>query len=197
MNIRNSISDPELYQRRSDNCFNLACILILTPILCHIIEESLLGLEDDRFKTMTLVSVFLTALVAITYTTIRDNYDFGIAIQEKNQVTSRKNLIDKNEETFHKRLEKAGFSNEEIKNHRKLGLFYDPVSFTLVNNPVITNTNDIVDEETAEKLIRNRLRLFSKERIVNFREVPVLKKLLNELVTEAIDEKKHKINYKN
>lgn len=128
------------------------------------------------------------------YTEVNDSYEVQ-CLEEALVGTSYQNprLLNPVEKTFHQRLEEAGLTEEAIRNHPKLSFFYDPVTYSITEDPAITNTGELVDEKTAKLLITSGNRLFSENPISRYHGSPPLRKLLNLLVTEAIEETKSEL----
>lgn len=103
-------------------------------------------------------------------------------IQEEN-----KELAEAHKYSLQEKLEKAGFDNRMIRDHRKLGFFYDPINHEIINHLVVTDTGELINEETAITLIKHHLRI-AKSPIQSYSSLPTLDALIELLADEAIAE---------
>lgn len=91
-----------------------------------------------------------------------------------------------NESINETRLASVGIDQYQVRDHRTLGFFYDPTTMGIIDNPVVLNTGDILDENTAEQLVRNRSNL-PRGRATGFFRSPQLSNLLNTLIDEEVE----------
>ena len=177
----------ELHEQQTNNFVWLIAVLTITPLFFNILYENLK--TDHSLGNSESVSMIGTILIMIIYTGIKDHLELARAEKREQSAISRCRRVLPHQKTFQDRLEETGYSDVEIKNHRKLSFFYDPVTHVLAENPAVTNTEELVDEETASGLIKHGHCLYKGKKINNFTGAPALRNLLSELVTEAIEEK--------
>ncbi|HSW70636.1 MAG TPA: hypothetical protein VLH77_01495 [Gammaproteobacteria bacterium] len=78
----------------------------------------------------------------------------------------------------------------DLQNHKLLATFIDPITREIIQNPVVTNTGEIVEESTAQMSCDMNQRLSKGSVIKSYVKVEALKQHIEFLVADAIKEAK-------
>lgn len=141
--------------------------------------------DEDEFNIKIAMTV--TAFASFLFDSWHALNDFKIIdppnkrFNEVKEYVNQRNMSLSKRNTFSKRLSDAEVN---IINHPSIGLFFDMISQDISEDPVITNTGELVDAVSAISLIEYKkpFPAWSKEKTRDFIFVPVLRELLDLLV---------------
>lgn len=142
----------------------------------------------DKIYAILVVISFLSVMLAWVMLLEAVNRLCREGRRQSKKQNMTPDVISEFEEFNAKRLLNIGLDEDNVRDHPKLGFFYDPIKLQVADHPVVLNTGDIVDRTTAACLVKNQSNL-PRGKVTRFFESSALERLCETLIDEATQSK--------